>query len=299
MNCKRKDLTLKEKINVLEYAKANKCTQLELAKKFQISQAQVSKLLKNKEKILNAMKCNANPNLKRQRSGKEATVEEALLRWFNEVQALGVPINGIILSKKAADIAQELNISNFKATNGWLCRWKKRNQISFKKNPVEIYDAAVEMMDESCNDISTYSPYIAKNYFTKCTFSINSTNDEVMKSDKESSSENATGESCPKFSDFDSDSEANSQISSCELIKQEVQDDEDNENPSETCSPNKTPSPLEVTNACNVIRRFLEAKPNINFDLFYKLENQVANLLKGEKKSKLRCSPSKKLVSID
>ena len=56
MPSRRKDLILKEKVNVIEYAaeyyfyilyvKVNKCIQLELAKKFQISQAQVSKLFK-------------------------------------------------------------------------------------------------------------------------------------------------------------------------------------------------------------------------------------------------------------
>ena len=56
MPTRQKDLILKEKVNVIEYAaeyyfyilyvKVNRYTQLELAKKFQVSQAQVSKLLK-------------------------------------------------------------------------------------------------------------------------------------------------------------------------------------------------------------------------------------------------------------
>ena len=50
MPSRRKDLTLKENVNVIEYAKINMCTQLELAKKFQVSQAQVSKLSKKEKK---------------------------------------------------------------------------------------------------------------------------------------------------------------------------------------------------------------------------------------------------------
>ena len=50
MSSRRKDLTVKEKVNVTKYAKVNKCIQLDLAKNFQISQAQASKLFKKKRK---------------------------------------------------------------------------------------------------------------------------------------------------------------------------------------------------------------------------------------------------------
>lgn len=285
MNCKRKDLTLKEKIDVLEYATANKCTQLELSKKFQISQAQVSKLLKNKEKILNAIKRNANPNLKRQRSGKEAAIEDALLRWFYEVQALNAPINGIILSQKAEDIARELNISNFKVTNGWLCRWKKRNQISFKRNHVEIYDAAVDMMDKSLDNVSPYSPHIIQNYFVKCKFLTDSLNNNATENYSELPPETVIDETVSKFPNFDNDLESSDEISNCELSKEEMRDNDDyHADPDEKCLVNKSPSPGEVTNACDIIRQFLESKPNVDLDIFYKLENQVTNLLQYEKK---------------
>ena len=130
MSLRWKDLTLKEKVNAIEYAKVNKCTQLELAKKFQISQAQVSKLLKKKrEKFLNDWKCNNNLNQKRKRFGKESEIEDALLEWFSEKRALNIPISGLILGQKAEDLAPQFKINDFKATNGWLCRWKVKNEI--------------------------------------------------------------------------------------------------------------------------------------------------------------------------
>lgn len=283
MNCKRKDLTLKEKIDVLEYATANKCTQLELAKKFQISQTQVSKLLKNKEKILNAVIRNANPNLKRQRSGKQAAIEEALLRWFYEIQAIDGPINDLILSQKAVDIARELNVSNFKVTNGWLCRWKKRNQISFKRNHVEIYDAAVNMMDKSLDNVSPYSPHIMQNYFMKCKFLTDNLSNNATENHTELLPESVTDETSSKFPYFDNDLETSGEISNCEL-SEEMRHDNYNDNPDEKCLVTKSPSPVEVTNACDIIRQFLESKPNVNLDIFHKLENQVTNLLQLDKK---------------
>ena len=46
----------------------------------------------------------------------------------------------------SAQLALELNIYNFDATNGWLERWKIRNAIQFKnqhgeKQDADIYDA--------------------------------------------------------------------------------------------------------------------------------------------------------------
>ena len=84
MSSRRKALTLKEKVNAIEFTKVNKCTQLELSKKFQISQTQVSKLLKKSEKILNDWKCNKNLIQKRKPSGKESENEDAFLEWFSE-----------------------------------------------------------------------------------------------------------------------------------------------------------------------------------------------------------------------
>ena len=86
MCSRRKDLSLKEKVNVIEYAKVNKCTQLELAKKFQISQAQISKLLKKNKnkKNLNDWKCK-NLNQKRKCSGKEFGLLKNELAMFKLV----------------------------------------------------------------------------------------------------------------------------------------------------------------------------------------------------------------------
>ena len=64
---------------------------------FQISQAQDSKLLKKREKILNDWKCNKNLNQKRKHSEKESEIEDALLEWFSEKRAHNVPISGLLL----------------------------------------------------------------------------------------------------------------------------------------------------------------------------------------------------------
>ena len=42
-------------------------------------------------------------------------------------------VSALILKTKAIDFAEKINIENFHASDGWLNRWKKRYNVSFKK----------------------------------------------------------------------------------------------------------------------------------------------------------------------
>ena len=43
-----------------------------------------------------------------------------------------VPLSGAIIQEKASQYAKELSIENFKASDGYLRRWKERNYATFK-----------------------------------------------------------------------------------------------------------------------------------------------------------------------
>ena len=43
-----------------------------------------------------------------------------------------VPLSGAIIQEKASQYAKELSIENVKASDGWLHRWKERNNVTFK-----------------------------------------------------------------------------------------------------------------------------------------------------------------------
>ncbi|KAK9737042.1 CENP-B N-terminal DNA-binding domain [Popillia japonica] len=118
---KRKDLTLREKVEVIKYVNKMKCRQSEVAKKYEISQAQLCKLLKRKYYVLTDWRENLKLTQKRKRSGKELQVEGDLMEWFRERRARNVPICGPILKEKAEQIAERSGKSEFKATNGWFC----------------------------------------------------------------------------------------------------------------------------------------------------------------------------------
>ena len=62
-------------------------------------------------------------------------VEEALLKWFKVARGKNVPIDGPYMMQKAGELALRLGMSEgqFKASSGWLERFKERHGISFKK----------------------------------------------------------------------------------------------------------------------------------------------------------------------
>ncbi|KII70176.1 hypothetical protein RF11_01629 [Thelohanellus kitauei] len=70
---------------------------------------------------------------KRKREGKDLDVAETLDKWFFIVNGKGVNINSPILKAKSEEFAKRWGRNDFKATNGWLLRWRARHNIRFKK----------------------------------------------------------------------------------------------------------------------------------------------------------------------
>ena len=63
-------------------------------------------------------------------------MENYLVEWFLDKRQLNVPINGPILMAKANEFASmclDVRCRDFKPSNGWLGRFKKRNNISWRK----------------------------------------------------------------------------------------------------------------------------------------------------------------------
>ena len=88
--------------------------------------------MKNKDAIVRDAEDNKLASRKRKRSSKDDDVDAALFTWFVDARARDMPITSAILEEKANHFAMAL-IKDFKATNGWLCRWKTRHGIKFKK----------------------------------------------------------------------------------------------------------------------------------------------------------------------
>ena len=134
----RNDLSLADKIELLDRIKsfAPGTTQREISQVTGVPRTTIIRLLKQEEDLRSNLETSTSraSKRKRQRSGKDALVDRALREWFDRVSEHGVPLSGPVLMTKAEELAQKLGRSTFKATNGWLERWKNRNEIVCKKS---------------------------------------------------------------------------------------------------------------------------------------------------------------------
>lgn len=124
-------LSLAEKIQVLELLDESKMSQSEVARRFQVSQPQISRICKNKEKLL-ADWCSgtANRERKRKRESKYSGIDEALLCWYHVARARAWDVTGPMLLHKAKELADVMG-QDFVPSIGWLVRWKRRNNVGF------------------------------------------------------------------------------------------------------------------------------------------------------------------------
>ncbi|UYV70141.1 TIGD6 [Cordylochernes scorpioides] len=99
-----------------------------------IPRSTISTIFKNKFAIKSAfLKSNFSSTLKRDRDGEFPEIEEALIRWIRQANAMKLAINGNILKEKAILLALKMSQDNFEASNGWLEKFKTRRNIAFKR----------------------------------------------------------------------------------------------------------------------------------------------------------------------
>lgn len=135
---KRNDLSLKMKYEVIMTSeRETKIGIRKLADLFQCGKSQISAILKNKATVKQLYESNASSDLcqarKRNISSEYADLNDALYQWHQLCVKKNIYPDGSLLAEKAMMIAQRLGHTEFKASNGWLHRWKVRNNIKQRK----------------------------------------------------------------------------------------------------------------------------------------------------------------------
>lgn len=102
-------------------------------------------------------------DLRRQSTGKDADVEDALHEWWKMTVQRPAPLNEKILCEKVSPIAENAGHTDLRAMAGWLSRWKVGNGIMFTKPAVEAGDIDVDMVRHCVADVlpeilRTYAP---------------------------------------------------------------------------------------------------------------------------------------------
>lgn len=160
---KYQSLTIKRKLEIIDLvdqAPPGK-KKKDIANEAGIPASTLSTLLKNRDSLRAGHATGSNKK-KRARDPVRPDVDAALFQWFSAARAQSVPISGEILKAKAEELATELDPDHVEWTcsNGWLCRWKVRHNISYKA--VSGENAVVSK--EVCEDWkkSTLSPLLQR-----------------------------------------------------------------------------------------------------------------------------------------
>ncbi|KFD66309.1 hypothetical protein M514_21596 [Trichuris suis] len=129
---KRTCLSLREKVDVLEALERGK-SGVSLSQKYGVNASVISRMKRQKDAILSHARKTKEAgcsNRKMLRTSKFEEMEEALYVWFLQNRTAGNPVSGPSLCEKTLFFsARFANDKHFKASQGWLEKFKKRHGI--------------------------------------------------------------------------------------------------------------------------------------------------------------------------
>lgn len=125
-----------------------------LGEMFQCGKTQIAYILKKKDSILAQFESkDVSPTSRRSRSCEPyAELNKALYEWYIHTCAVDVCPGGPRITEKALEIAAQMGKTEFKGSNGWLEKWKKRyniKQISLRTNQAgDLHGLTVDIWNE-------------------------------------------------------------------------------------------------------------------------------------------------------
>ena len=134
MEKRKLTLSLKRKIDLIHAVEKNpEKKRKETAYEFGIKPSTLSGILRGKEKYkFQYYSGQTDVQKMRARPPKQEAVDIALLHWFAFARSNNIPVNGSVMKSKAEELSRHLGIVGWRCSEGWLHRFKKRHNISYK-----------------------------------------------------------------------------------------------------------------------------------------------------------------------
>ncbi|GFR84181.1 tigger transposable element-derived protein 4-like protein [Elysia marginata] len=102
--------TIDFKLQILSEAEEKKLTKTEICKKHSIPNSTLSTILKDTEKLQKARDDSKfRPATKETKLCSHERLEDAVFAWFRQAMAMNVPLSGLVVIGKAAEIVQLMN----------------------------------------------------------------------------------------------------------------------------------------------------------------------------------------------
>ena len=135
--CERKRVPIKRRVNnkpigvkckaLKDLEKEKGMTNKDVAAKYGVPKNTISKRVKNKHKLTTSLEKKGMSSSRKSRScGSYDQIDKAVFHWFFGKRSQKVPTDEIILKEKALEFVTILGIKEFKASDCWLNKWKKR-----------------------------------------------------------------------------------------------------------------------------------------------------------------------------
>lgn len=125
---KRKAFTIEDKVKFIRKLERGE-SQASLCKEFSLKQSTIATIWSQRNTIISAYEKNLT-GCKKLRKAERENVDDALLKWFSLQRSRNLPITGALLQAKATEFAELFGETGFVCSNGWLDRFKKRNNIT-------------------------------------------------------------------------------------------------------------------------------------------------------------------------
>lgn len=149
------------KIEIIEFQNKQKLGVRALAIKFQIGKTQAADIIKNKDKLLDLWYSNiSTSSVKRIFKSDGFNIDVACNEWFTKARNKNIPLTGTLICEKVKEIAEKLGNADFKASSGWLEKFKKGHNIAFKT----ISGEGVSVNPEDVSSFLSKLPSLIGNY---------------------------------------------------------------------------------------------------------------------------------------
>lgn len=126
-------LTIEQKLEILNSLQLKTMKRNELAEKYKCDYSTIVRIVQQEHKIRSVALENGNTSRKRFRKGNYEELDQAVAIWFRQMRAKNAIISSPMIMEEAKKFAVKLEIPDFEPSNGWLGRWKAKENISFQK----------------------------------------------------------------------------------------------------------------------------------------------------------------------
>ena len=131
----RNELSLDKKFHIVEeYESTNGSLGIrKLAEKYMCGKTQISNIIKNKVSVREQYEKGLPQGKKRNRISQFSDLNDGVWEWYKNKNDQLIPVDGPMIQEFASQVAEKLGYIDFKASSGWLTRFKERHNLSQHK----------------------------------------------------------------------------------------------------------------------------------------------------------------------